>query len=76
MRATKKQTEKVVRVINGLGYGDLAELIDWSYCGDGYAILTHMDACELSMSESLLDAMPAGLWCEAINSGSLRVYRS
>lgn len=76
MRATKRQTEKVIRIINTLGYGDLAHLIDWSDYGDGYAILTDMDAVELSMAQSLLDAMPTGLWCEPINCGSLRVYRS
>lgn len=76
MRATKRQTEKVIRVINSLGFGDLARLIDWSSYDDGYAIATDMDAIELSMAESLLDAMPGGLWVEPINCESLRVYTS
>lgn len=76
-RATKAQTEKVIRKINRVYETDLARLIDWTAYGDGYAIAVDaVDAIEVSLHGGIQAALPAGGFMEPINSASLRVYRT
>ena len=75
-RATKAQTEKVIRAINRVYEADLARLIDWSDCGCGYAISVEgVDAIEVSFNGGVQSAVPVGGFMEPINSESLRVYK-
>lgn len=76
-RATKAQTEKVIRAINRQFETDLARLIDWTSSGDGYAIaVDSVDAIEVSMYGAIQDSAPKGGFIEPITSSSLRVYRT
>jgi len=77
-KATKREVKAAIKTINRVfGDGeDVAQLIDWSSCGDGYAIGTHWDAIHISGNDRVMAALPAGLWLEPINNGALRLYRN
>lgn len=73
--AGKTRTVAAIKKINAHYGEEVAQLIDWSYCGDGYAIWTEfgVDAIEISYNEAVRDLMPAGYFLEPINNGSIRL---
>lgn len=77
--ATKAQVTQAIKAINTHLPGAEAALIDWSSCGDGYAILTEdgdYDAIEVSSNGTVHGALPRGTYLEPINNASLRLVRA
>lgn len=80
MSTPKHMVAHAVKVINEtFGPYSPATLIDWSYCGDGYAINveeTGIDAHDVSANATVHGALPRGTFLEPINGVSLRLVRA
>lgn len=79
MSTPKHLVVQAIKSINAVLPAAEASLIDWSDCGDGYAILTEdgqYDAIEISSNATVHGALPKGTYLEAINCASLRLVRA
>ncbi len=81
MSASKAQVVQAIKAINEFFGEEAARLIDWSDCGDGYAInledsLAEYYAEDIAADGTIHGALPRGTFLEPINNVSLRLVRA